>query len=151
MQELIWDLPVTELITCCSRVCQNCRQFSVYTADLRTNLVYCCNIRCYLFDSCACYCISAWMCQMFWALGASFVVSASILIMPTVGWRYLLVIVAVPVIIMFIACFVSMNAVKTDCMLMLYFFTSCVLKLQNTAEWCMLLSLHQSSRDSSMA
>lgn len=40
-----------------------------------------------------------------WAIGASFVVAVSIFIMPTVGWRYLLVIVAIPSLIMFGTCF----------------------------------------------
>ena len=45
--------------------------------------------------------------QMFWAVGASYAVTVAIFVMPTVGWRYLLAIIALPVIAMFLACFVS--------------------------------------------
>jgi len=47
------------------------------------------------------------MWQLFWAVGTCFIVFVSIFIMPTLGWRYLLGIAAVPLIVFFAACFVS--------------------------------------------
>ena len=45
--------------------------------------------------------------QLFWATGACFIVFVSIFVMPTLGWRYLLFIGALPLFFFMLACLVS--------------------------------------------
>ena len=42
--------------------------------------------------------------QFFWALGSTFCVCVALLVMPTLGWRWLTGIAAVPVVIFIILC-----------------------------------------------
>ena len=46
--------------------------------------------------------------QIFWALGTVFEVLLAILVMPTLGWRWLLGLSNIPLFIFAILCFVSM-------------------------------------------
>lgn len=46
--------------------------------------------------------------QIFWALGTVFEVLLAILVMPTLGWRWLLGLSTIPLFIFAILCFVSM-------------------------------------------
>ena len=45
--------------------------------------------------------------QFFWAFGSAFLVGTSLIVMPTLGWRWLLGIATVPVAIFVILCKVS--------------------------------------------
>ena len=74
---------------------------SLYYAD--TLLVISCNVNIVLSMSDDWY---GYLLQLFWAVGTCFIVFVSIFIMPTVGWRYLLGVAAVPLLIFFAACFV---------------------------------------------
>lgn len=47
--------------------------------------------------------------QIFWALGTVFEVLLAILVMPTLGWRWLLGLSTIPLFIFAILCFVSMS------------------------------------------
>ena len=47
------------------------------------------------------------MFQLFWAMGSCFIVFISIFVMPTLGWRYLLIIASIPVLIFSLSCAVS--------------------------------------------
>ena len=47
------------------------------------------------------------MFQIFWAIGACFVVVLSLFVMPILGWRYLLALSAMPLLIFTLACTVS--------------------------------------------
>lgn len=47
--------------------------------------------------------------QIFWALGTVFEVLLAILVMPTLGWRWLLGLSTIPLFIFAILCFVSMR------------------------------------------
>ncbi|KAK2185940.1 hypothetical protein NP493_218g02002, partial [Ridgeia piscesae] len=53
------------------------------------------------------------MIELFWATGACFIVFISIFVMPTLGWRYLLFIGALPLFIFTLACVVSTGCVQT--------------------------------------
>lgn len=46
--------------------------------------------------------------QIFWALGTVFEVLLAILVMPTLGWRWLLGLSTIPLFIFAVLCFVSM-------------------------------------------
>lgn len=46
--------------------------------------------------------------QIFWAVGTVFEVLLAILVMPTLGWRWLLGLSTIPLFIFAILCFVSM-------------------------------------------
>lgn len=50
---------------------------------------------------------SVW--QIFWAVGTVFEVLLAILVMPTLGWRWLLGLSTIPLFIFAILCFVSMS------------------------------------------
>ena len=47
--------------------------------------------------------------QFFWALGSTFMVIVSLLVMPTLGWRWLLAFATLPVVIFIILCKVILN------------------------------------------
>ena len=52
-------------------------------------------------------CSSFYGWQIFWALGTVFEVLLAILVMPTLGWRWLLALSTVPLLIFACLCFVS--------------------------------------------
>lgn len=54
-------------------------------------------------------CCSLSLSQIFWALGTVFEVLLAILVMPTLGWRWLLALSTIPLFIFAILCFVSMR------------------------------------------
>lgn len=56
--------------------------------------------------------------QFFWALGSTFMVVVALIVMPTLGWRWMTAIATVPVIIFIILCRVSKCFEKFQ---MLYF------------------------------
>lgn len=56
--------------------------------------------------------------QFFWALGSTFMVVVALIVMPTLGWRWMTAIATVPVIIFIILCRVSKFFEKFQ---MLYF------------------------------
>ena len=53
------------------------------------------------------YCIFSLYFQIFWAIGTCFEVLLALFIMPTMGWRWLLGLSALPLLIFTMCCFVS--------------------------------------------
>lgn len=49
--------------------------------------------------------------QIFWAIGACFEVLLALIVMPTLGWRWLLALSAVPLLIFSICCFVCISSI----------------------------------------
>ncbi|KAK2155568.1 hypothetical protein LSH36_236g00000 [Paralvinella palmiformis] len=54
------------------------------------------------------------MIEIFWAIGACFIVFISIFVMPSLGWRYLLGIAAIPLLIFAISCVWLPESVRYD-------------------------------------
>lgn len=52
--------------------------------------------------------------QIFWALGTVFEVLLAILVMPTLGWRWLLGLSTIPLFIFAILCFVSVSVRRSS-------------------------------------
>lgn len=53
---------------------------------------------------CDCF-FSLW--QVFWAIGTVFEVLLAVLVMPTLGWRWLLILSALPLLLFAVLCFVG--------------------------------------------
>lgn len=47
------------------------------------------------------------LCQVFWAIGTVFEVVLAVFVMPSLGWRWLLILSAVPLLLFAILCYVS--------------------------------------------
>lgn len=47
------------------------------------------------------------LCQVFWAIGTVFEVVLAVFVMPSLGWRWLLILSAVPLLIFAVLCFVG--------------------------------------------
>ncbi|ELU14236.1 hypothetical protein CAPTEDRAFT_220893 [Capitella teleta] len=52
--------------------------------------------------------------EIFWAFGSSLIVFISIFVMPTLGWRYLLVFASLPLLLYFVACFWVPESARFD-------------------------------------
>lgn len=76
---------------------------------------------CYNHDYILFLILDLWFCtnpsppQIFWALGTVFEVLLAILVMPTLGWRWLLAFSTVPLIIFALLCFVSTTWTGSRC------------------------------------
>lgn len=46
-------------------------------------------------------------CQVFWAIGTVFEVILAVFVMPSLGWRWLLLLSAVPLLLFAVLCFVG--------------------------------------------
>lgn len=46
-------------------------------------------------------------CQVFWAIGTVFEVILAVFVMPSLGWRWLLILSAVPLLLFAVLCFVG--------------------------------------------
>jgi len=51
--------------------------------------------------------------QIFWVLGSAFSTILAFIVMPTMGWRWLLAFSAIPLIIFIAACFVSSSMLSS--------------------------------------
>lgn len=60
-----------------------------------------------LFENTKCDCKSSLLLQIFWAIGACFEVLLALVVMPTLGWQWLLGFSALPLLLFSICCFVS--------------------------------------------
>lgn len=47
------------------------------------------------------------LCQVFWAIGTVFEVVLAVFVMPSLGWRWLLILSAVPLLLFAVLCFVG--------------------------------------------
>lgn len=47
------------------------------------------------------------LCQVFWAIGTVFEVILAVFVMPSLGWRWLLILSAVPLLLFAVLCFVG--------------------------------------------
>jgi hypothetical protein len=60
--------------------------------------------------------------QIFWAIGACFEVLLALVVMPTLGWQWLLALSALPLLLFSICCFVSESKILIVILLNLLYF-----------------------------
>lgn len=91
----------------------HCQVFEMSLAVPREHLFQCCKgggRDSALILDCDCF-FSCW--QVFWAIGTVFEVLLAVLVMPTLGWRWLLILSALPLLLFAVLCFVGILA-KTN-------------------------------------
>lgn len=76
------------------------------------SVISCMQSKCIIQFFRKCIAVSA---QIFWALGTVFEVLLAIVVMPTLGWRWLLALSTIPLFIFAILCFVSMTLSAVMC------------------------------------